>query len=304
MNRPKRHHWWPQLNSGFWCNADGNINVLNRDGTSFPGRPGGLGVVGHLYSKAFEDGEKDPAIETWFANEVDGPFAGVIDKFSDEKLIKRRPFRGDPDKAKTVKELGYRVLKNLEYFELSNSDRENISRYVAALLVRSPKYLSKLEKFHSASLNPKNDALDNMKYLYEVYLQRIKRADFVIIIRDAENEFLFSDGGIVAREPWSNAGGVPFDVHFPMTPDIALQVFPAMTQEFPNMVPVSRATNQGVSAHNRITLQHAENQVFGRGAIPIEFVMKNWGRPAPKHIGFRHVNGRLETKVDWSRHFH
>ena len=129
-------------------------------------------------------------------------------------------------------------------------------------------------------------------------------ADFILIKRDAENEFLFSDGGIIAREPWSRNGGIPFDVHFPVTPDLALQILPALKQEFPDKIPVFRATNQGVAAQNRISLQYAKRQVFGRGAIPLEFVMKNWGRAAPQHIAVRHIDGKLETKVDWSRFFY
>lgn len=304
MNIPKRHHWWPQLNSGNWCNAEGKISVLNRDGTMFLGQPQGLGVVGHLYSKELEGGEKDTSIETWFAHEVDGPFSRVLKKLSDESSIRRQPFRGDPGKAAVAKQIGYRVSNFVEYIPITLEEREKIAKYVAALLVRNPNYLNKLEAFHRLSASPKNSALDNMKYIYNIYLNKIMIADLMLIKRDAENEFLFSDGGIVAREPWSEDGGIPFDIHYPMTPDLALQVLPALQQAFPHVIPVCRAANQGISAHNRITLQYANKQVFGRNSIPIDFVMKNWGRAAPQHIGFRHINGNLETKVDWSRYFH
>lgn len=278
--------------------------MLNRDGTMFLGQPQGLGVVGHLYSKELENGGKDTGIETWFAHEVDGPFTEVLKKLSDESSVKRQPFRGDTKKAIVLKQVGYRVPKCFEYIELSPADREKIAKYVAALLVRNPNYLEKLERFHKLSASPKNSALDNMKHLFGIYFDKIMGADFILIKRDAENEFLFSDGGIVAREPWLISGGIPFDIHYPMTPDLALQVLPVLRQEFPHIIPVCKVANQGVSTHNRITLQYANRQVFGRGPIPIEFVMKNWGRAAPQHIGFRYVNGELETKVDWSRHFH
>lgn len=304
MNIPKRHHWWPQLNSGHWCNADGKINVLNRDGSTFLGKPQGLGVVGHLYSKELEDGSKDTAIETWFAHEVDGPFSETLNKLTDEKLVSRQPFQGNPQKAQVAKQLGYRITKEVEYISIFLDDRERISKYVAALLVRNPNYLKKLEDFHKLSEIPKNNALYNMRQIYDIYFEKIMMADFIIIKRDSDNEFVFSDGGIVAREPWSQNGGIPFDIHYPMTPDLALQILPALHQAFPRTIPIFRAANQGVSSHNRITLQYADRQVFGRGAIPSKFVMKNWGRAAPQHIGYRHVNGELETKVDWSRYFH
>lgn len=304
MNNPKRHHWWPQLNSGHWCNSDGKIHVLNRDGTSFWGRPGGLGVVGHLYSREMANGAKDTSIETWFANEVDGPFVTLLEKLTSITHVRQTSFRCDPVKASLLTQMGYRVQKYIEYYDIARSERENIAKYIAALLVRSPRYLSKLEIFHKSSLSPKNSALDNMRHLHTVYFEAIMAADLLILRRDAENEFLFSDGGIVAKEPWSNKGGIPFDVHFPMTPDTSLQVIPSLKQNFPDAVPIFRAANRGISAQNRITLQYAENQVFGRNSIPIDFVMKNWGRPAPQHIMFRDIDGKLETKVDWSRFFH
>ena len=304
MSEPKRHHWWPQLNSGYWCNERGLINVLNRDGSSFEGSPIGLGVVGHLYSKELTSGQKDTSIEKWFAKEIDSPFLEIIKKLSDESEIRRYKYHKNPDKAKVLRQLGYRVPNYVEYYGLPGSEREIVSKYVAALLVRNPNYLDKLAEYHKSSINPKNSALDNMKYLFEIYFQKIMSADFILIKRDAENEFLFSDGGIIAREPWSRNGGIPFDVHFPVTPDLALQILPALKQEFPDKIPVFRATNQGVAAQNRISLQYAKRQVFGRGAIPLEFVMKNWGRAAPQHIAVRHIDGKLETKVDWSRFFY
>lgn len=99
-------------------------------------------------------------------------------------------------------------------------------------------------------------------------------------------------------------GGIPFDIHYPMTPDYALQVLPAMTQEFPDSIPIFKASNTGISMHNRISLQYAKRQVFGRGNLPKKFIEKNWGKPAPQHIGFRHVDGKLEAKVDWGRYHH
>ncbi|RVV96611.1 DUF4238 domain-containing protein [Mesobaculum littorinae] len=300
MNVPKRHHWWPQLNSGHWCNVDSKINVLNRDGSSFLGKPRGLGVVGQLYSKELSDGSKDVSIETWFANDVDGPFDAVLRKLIDEQNVAKRKIRSDPEKAKVVRSLGYRITDYVEYIRLSDHEREVLSRYVAALLVRNPGYLEKLEVFHSEQLKPRNHALDNMKHIFDIYANRIFSADFIVIKRDADNEFIFSDGGIVAREPWSKSGGIPFDIHYPMTPDYALQVLPAIKQEFRG-VHLFRASNTGISAHNRISLQHAKRQVFGRAPLPTKFVLKNWGRPAPQHIGFRHVDGKLETKIDWSR---
>ena len=63
---------------------------MNFDGSTFLGKLNGLGVVGHLYSKELESGEKDAGIETWFAEGVDEPFAEVLRNLVGEVSIKRR----------------------------------------------------------------------------------------------------------------------------------------------------------------------------------------------------------------------
>ncbi|TRD22957.1 DUF4238 domain-containing protein [Palleronia caenipelagi] len=304
MSVPKRHHWWPQLNSGHWCSTDGTIQVLSRDGSSFRGKPRGLGVVGQLYSKDLADGTKDVSIETWFANDIDGPFASLLKKLIDDKNLRNRTFSGDHKKRKLSNELGLRIGNTIEYMEVSEHELEVLSRYVAALLVRNPNYLKKLAQFHSDQLNPKHSSLDNMRYVFEIYANRLLCADFVILKRDARNEFLFSDGGIVAREPWSRYGGIPFDIHYPMTPDYALQALPAINQNFKGIIHYIKASNTGIAAQNRISLEVAKNQVFGRAPLPKNFVLKNWGRAAPHHIAYRHVDGQLETSVSWGRFYH
>jgi hypothetical protein len=61
------------------------------------------------------------------------------------------------------------------------------------------------------------------------------------------------------------------------------------------------ATNVGVARYNRIVLGGARRFVFTRKDPPLDFITKNFGVPAPKNIGYRVTDGRLETHFDPGR---
>ena len=90
-------------------------------------------------------------------------------------------------------------------------------------------------------------------------------------------------------------------MHAPITPDLALAVLPLPSVEDLDRAAVMECTNQGVARLNRIVLGVAQRFVFSRQAPPSKFIAENFGKPAPKNIGYRVINGRLETKYDPNR---
>jgi hypothetical protein len=304
-DRPKRHHWWPQAQSRFWTAADGKVCVTRADGTYFRTSPTNIGVESELYTRFTDDDQKDVAVEDWFAAEIDGPARVLIEHLLDPTNSRRRSFRGDPEKAETVRQLGYKVNPYLEEVATPSEVREAIARYVAALLVRHPSYLSKLVHFHSPdSINSrvtKNRALDNMVWLHGVYTERMRTAAFVISRAIDAHEFLYADGGVKVEEPWKTTHGIPFDVHAPITPELAVAVLPLPDVEDLDRAAVMECTNQGVARLNRIVLGVAQRFVFSRQVPPSKFIAENFGKPAPKNIGYRVINGRLESKYDPNR---
>lgn len=307
MSKPKRHHWWPMAQSRYWANADGVVTVTRADGTSFRTNPLNIGVESELYTRFLWDDAKDTTIEDWFAKTIDGPTTDMIEHLLDPSNICRESFRGHPEKVRAVKELGFRVRPYIEKVSIPPNIRQSISRYVAALLVRHPKYLARLVEFHrakgDATSGIKNLALDNMLHLYNVYAERISRSVFMLTRRGGSAEYIYSDGGLLVEEPWRTESGIPFDIHAPLTPDIALQVLP-VPLEFEDDLSaavVSETTNQGVARQNRIVLGGASRFVFSRQEVPIAFISQNFGIPAPKNIGCRVVNGRFEAWFDRTR---
>lgn len=302
MTRPKRHHWWPLVQSQRWLGPDGLIHVTRADGSTFRTNPLNIGVESELYTKTFADGAKCVELEEWLANEIDDPFRAAVDALHDRKRYRRRRFVGDPTKAQVCRQLGFVVDGFVDSVVIDSDTRWALARYVAAQIVRSPPYLRKLTEFHAElGSGAKNAALDNMRWLFDVYSDRIANADLALVCCAGSHQFIFADGGVVVDEPWRRHHGIPFDAHAPLTPTLALQVMPTPDRHFGNDLPISYLTNNGTARFNRIILGHARNFVFSQKAPPIEFIKTNFGVPAPRNIGYRYVDGRLETVFDPDR---
>lgn len=311
MSQPKRHHWWPQLQSGHWTDEAGCITAVKADGSSFRASPEKLGVESELYTRFELTGQKDLTVERWFSSEIEGPFVQALDRIATLDGIKVAwKIARDHTKEQEIKELGFKVPRHAEYMKIDPQHRSAIDAYLAALLVRNPRYLEKLVAFHDREGTPlpsdlprdqgiKTVALDNMLSVFEIYRERIAESHIALLITEGNHEFLFGDGGITADEPWRK-GPIPFDIHAPLTPTLALDVLPAPFGEVPGLM-VMRLNNRGADRMNRLILADCERFVFCRGTPPLKFIQRYFGRPAPKAIGFRVKDGQLETKYDRSR---
>lgn len=311
MTKPKRHHWWPQLQSGHWTDSDGFINVTRADGSTFRAPPSKIGVEGELYTRYELTGEKDLTVEHWFSRQIETPFVQALERLATMEGIKTSPLPAKrPDKEQELRELGFIVPTKVEEMILSAEHRDAIDRYLAALLVRSPRYLAKLIAFHDRESTPlpealprdaaiKTVALDNMLQVFEIYREQIARAHLGLLLIEGTNELLFSDAGISAEEPW-RPGPLPFDIHAPLTPKMAIEVMPVPSSHSGRCL-IMRANNRGVARMNRIALQNAQQFVFSKQKPPLQFIRENFGKPAPKSIGMRMRNGEVETTFDRSR---
>lgn len=307
-NHPKRQHWWPLVQSKHWANAHGQIHACRSDGTFFATNPINLAVESELYTFLEENGSKNAELEHWLSREIDDPLESALAYLSDKSRIQRRRIvTHDPQKAAVCERLGFRITNYVEFFPITDHVRRDLARYIAAQLVRSPRYVEKLIDFQVSenavtdANRAKRYALDNLKTIFELYAERIASADLMLLGRDGSSEFLFADGGLHVEEPWRSQAGIPFDIHAPLTPDLTLQVLPVRDPVFGNKLPLSVVTNAGVARMNRIVVGAARRFVFSRGAPPSNFIAKNFGVPAPKNIGYRYVNGELETIYDPTR---
>jgi len=287
------------------------LHVVRADGTTFRAPPSKVGVEGELYTRLDPSGGKDRDIERWFSREIETPFAGTLTRLLTLDGIERRklPGRGDPAKRKEVQELGFIVSDYDERMPLTVPDRTAIANYLAALVVRSPTYLTKLTDWHRAN-NSSGDfpfsptifrgfALENMIYLYNVYREAIAGGYINLMIADCDREFLFADGGVTAQEPWSKRP-MPFDLYAPLTPKLAFNVLP-LPDAYTGGLWISRINARGVARYNRMMLAYAKRFVFSKSPPPLAFIAKHFGVPSPSPFGSRWIDGKLETRYDRSR---
>lgn len=271
----------------------------------FRTKPVNLGVEKELYTFIDAEGSSNSDFELFLAKEVDGPFSSAFDDIFDFRKVYRNHFNPEPKKKQTAKQLGFIVSDEVVSLPISPEHKELLSVYVAALLVRSPKYLKKVLSFHSVENQlpdnlAKQATLENLKFLLDVYAKRICASDLVFIRNKGSNEFLYGDAGIEAKEPWSNYG-IPFDIYVPMTPKISLSVLPTPNPRDPLAAIVSDVNNQGVKRFNRIVVGNSKKFVFSRDNPPINFITKYIGKPAAKAHGTRVLKGSVEVIYDSSR---
>lgn len=291
--------------SRYWTDSQGFVFVTRANGTTFRTNPLNIGVESELYTRFSDEGKKDTTVEEWFAETIDGPATKIIYHLLDPSNTSRHSFHADPSKAETAKALGFCVNRYIDRVHIPAEIRQAIASYVAALLVRHPSYLAKLTAFHHdddiSSNEIKNRALDNMLHLYRVYAEKIANAVFLLTRRTDSAEYIYADGGILVEEPWRREYGIPFDIHAPLTPDIAIQVLPVPFSDDMDTAVIMESTNQGVARQNRIILGGAQRFVFSKQEPPVKFITENFGKPAPKNIGYRIINGRFEATYDTTR---
>lgn len=300
MSKPKRHHWWPMVQSQHWTNSEGVMYATRADGTYFRPSPLNIGLESELYTRFGENDTKDTSIESWFSEAIDSPATVMIKYLLDGANVRRRAFKGDPRKAEMCRAVGFRVNSYIDFVPLPDDIRDAIASYLAALLVRHPDYLEKLRSFHEleGSPNSKGSALDNMLHLFGVYRRVIRDSVMMLSKRTGDAEYLYADGGLMVTEPWRRVHGIPFDIHAPLTPDLAIEILPSPLKDDKSAATISESTNQGIARQNRIILGGAKRFVFSRSAPPVAFIRRYFGVPAPTNIGYRIVNGKLETRFE------
>lgn len=134
--------------------------MTRADGSTFRAPPSKIGVEGELYMRYELTGEKNLTIEHWFGQRIETPFVQALDRLATMEGIRVSPLPATrPDKEQELRELGFVVPTKIEQMVLAAEHRDAIDRYLAALLVRGPRYLAKLVAFHDRKGAPLPEAL-------------------------------------------------------------------------------------------------------------------------------------------------
>lgn len=299
-SQPKRHHWWPQAQSRFWVDANGNVTVTKQDGTAFLAKPINIGVESELYTRFDEDGNKDASLEDWFANAIDAPARALIEHLLDPSNTSRRPFRGKPEAAAFAASVGFRTNPYIDFIHLPRSVHEALAHYVAALVVRHPDYLRSLapDPAEAEQAARRNVSLDVMLDLFEKFSKRILHSNSLIMMlrRIEDDQFYFADSGVSTIERWETSP-IPFRLQAPITPDVTLSITPLpFGHQFKSQIAIAESTNLAVARANRVIVGAAKRFVFSRGPSDTQFIRRHFGIAPPNDLASRTNAGKFEAR--------
>lgn len=255
-------------------------------------QPGNTAVIGHYNSIRRADGTRDSTLETFFANEIEGPAGPVLGRLAAQK---RRDLQLEQtyDKSllraegKNIKRDGFVPDERAFSVMLSAGDRWALSRYIASLMVRIPSYKDALNSndmvqniaavlaLTSDEARFETDALHLgiVRQHLEDYAVRIQKCAFIMIDAPDEEEFVIGDTPVIPAA----LGFGEAEAMCPIAPRRALLVINGFRAPFSDRIAVFRCQRSTVRAFNRTMVQNAEREIFSRSPVSALFVTKNLG---------------------------
>jgi hypothetical protein len=288
---PKRHHWWPICHSRLWTDEHGCITTTNASGETRRTQPVNTAVIGHYNSVRRPDGTRDPALEEFFATEIEAHAAPVLARLATER---RRDLAAEAHfdhgflrrEWKNLKRDGYVPSTQAFTAALGHADRSSLARYVASLLVRVPSYKDELNSKRmienvAGLLGIDADAarfatdtlhVEIIRKHLDDYGERLTRCEFTLI-DTAADEFVIGDTPVIPAA----LGFGEAEAMMPLTPTRALLMIRGWRPPLPDRAMIFASQPNSVRAFNKTMVQNAEREVFSRGPVNADFVRRNLG---------------------------
>lgn len=293
----KRHHWWPVCHSGLWIDGAGCITTIGLNGARRRTTPANTAVIGHYNTVTNANGERDASLETFFANEIEGPVAPVLKRLSEEKtrdlaleaLFDKKTLETE---RRQIKKDGFAPDQRAYSAELPPNDRRNLLRYIASLLVRVPSYKDRLNarrvvsdlaavlNISAADAGFETDAMhvEIVRQHLDYYSARFMDCNLFLCDVQAggggrQDEFLFGDTPVIPAA----LGYGKAEAMCPITPSRALFIFRGYSSPVRDGIPIFRCRSATARAFNRTIVRNAEREVFCRTPVDAAFISKNLG---------------------------
>jgi hypothetical protein len=299
----KRHHWIPVCHTSLWVDEAGCVTTITKRGEIWRTTPANTAVISHYNSVNMPDGTRDPALEVYFADEVESPVAPVLARIATETR-RDRELEARFDHALLHRER--RQIERDGFFadgrafsaSFSLSDRRALARYVASLIVRVPSYKDELNSermlenvarvlgldAQAARFQTDRLHVDIIRRHLHDYARRLENCGYVLVDAPDGAEFIMGDTPVIPAA----LGFGEAEVICPITPKRALLVVSNYAPPFVDRMGIFRSRPASVRAFNKTMVQNAEREIFCRAPFPINFVMK--------HLGTRQV--RLEPNLE------
>jgi len=300
---PKRHHWIPVCHSSLWVDEEGCVTTITGSGEVRRTTPTNTAVIGQYNSVMMPDGTRDPALEIYFADEVESPVAPVLARIATET-------RRDPElearfdqamlhrEKRQIARDGFYADRRAFSAAFSLSDRRALARYVASLIVRVPSYKDELNSNRMLEnvasvlgLDPQAARFRTDMLHVEIirrhlrdYAAKLERCGFMLLDAPDGTEFIMGDTPVIPAA----LGFGEAEVLCPITPRRALMVVSKYVPPFADRMGIFRSRPPSVRAFNKTMVQNAEREIFCRASFPVDFVNE--------HLGSRQV--RLEPNLE------
>lgn len=278
--------------SELWVDGEGCVTAITGKGEVRRTQPINTAVIDHYNSIRLPDGTKDPSLERFFANEIEGPVAPVLARVGGQK---RRDLALESRFDQTVLARDKRLIERDGFFAdrkaysvaFSAADQRALTRYIASLIVRVPSYKDELKSSQmlenvAAVLGLAPEAARFQTDLVHVdivhrhlkdYAERLEHCGFVFFDAPEGTEFIIGDTPVIPAA----LGFGDAEAMCPITPKRALIIVSNYRAPFDDRIGVFRARPPSVRAFNKTMIQNAEREIFCRSPFPIDVVTKHLG---------------------------
>ncbi len=291
MSAAKRHHWWPECHSKLWVAQNGLITMINKEGVAVPVTPENAGIIKHHNSVRLPDGSVDISLETYFADEIEGPVAPILSRLATERFRSAAWDRHiDHNFAKReafgIRQDGFLPIRKGYSVSLPPKDKLAAARYFASLLVRVPSYKDELKSTQMVAGIQKilglseEDAKIETDILHveivhrhlEDYATRLLQCAWVLI-ESEKQEIIFGDTPVVPSAlGWGEAEAI-----CPVSPNRCLMLVRGYKPPIEDAILIVQSLPRSIRALNCTLLQNANRFIFCRSPFPLDFVRTHLG---------------------------
>lgn len=272
-SRSKNHHWWPVALQSYWSDDNGDVSWIDPAGKvekkKSVNRKIGFKIHGHTLFRGDIWGESN--FEDEF--DIDNEAHCVIDKLRDLKPL-GKPLSALESWWKSVRKSDRVIDETCLKHHIDDKASRNLLLLLYSLLIRSPSYRSKYEKFPSQFGLPvsENVGKANMRQAYllakKLCQKGVMTNRFFVILHSDHSRFVCGDGYLDWLSGSLQANRVNGRALIPLTPHICVYICTPTAMRTNRNCAAIRAAPWIVERVNEITQVYSRDRLFFLGPKP------------------------------------
>ncbi|MDE0965552.1 MAG: hypothetical protein OSB73_20690, partial [Candidatus Latescibacteria bacterium] len=271
--KSRNHHWWPVGLQNYWSDENGDVSWIDPDGNTDKkksvNRKIGFKIHGHTLFRGHVWGESN------FENEFD-----IDDKIhkiiANLKSLKPRGEHISPLISwwKSIRKNDLVLNDTCAKHHIKEQDSRDLLLFLYSLLIRSPSYRSKYEKFPAQFGLPvsENVGKANMRQSYllakKLCQEGVMTNRFFVILHSDHSRFICGDGYLDWLSGSLQARRVNGRALIPLTPHLCVYICTPMAMRTDRNCAAIRAAPWMVERVNEITQVYSRDRLFFLGRKP------------------------------------